>query len=97
MVQTYEYKTKSTIMMREMGTQMDVGLGSKCDVTGLFMDTRNDKIIRPNKHYFSSRMWAKEREETTLGLLRRKGHADRIGAEFWLDATEWRDPLRTPA
>ena len=45
---------------------MDVGLGSKCDVTGLFMDTRNDKIIRPNKHYFSSRMWAKEREETTL-------------------------------
>ena len=26
-IQTYEYKTKSTIMMREMGTQMDVGLG----------------------------------------------------------------------
>lgn len=66
MVQTYEYKTKSTIMMREMGVQMDVGLGSKCDVTGLFMDTRQDKIIKPNKHYFSSRMWAKEREETTL-------------------------------
>ena len=26
-IQTYEYKTKSTIMMREMGVQMDVGLG----------------------------------------------------------------------
>jgi len=31
MVQTYEYKTKSTVMMREMGVQMDVGLGSKCE------------------------------------------------------------------
>lgn len=66
MVQTYEYKTKSTVMMREMGVQMDVGLGSKCEVTGLYMDTRKDKLIRPNKHYFSSRMWAKEREDTTL-------------------------------
>ena len=30
------------------------------------MDTRKDKIITPNKTYFSSRMWAKEREDTTL-------------------------------
>jgi len=30
------------------------------------MDTRNDKIITPNKNYFSSKMWAKEREDTTL-------------------------------
>ena len=30
------------------------------------MDTRKDKIIRPNKNYFSSKMWAKEREDTTL-------------------------------
>ena len=29
-IQTYEYKTKSTHMMREMGTQMDVGLGHEC-------------------------------------------------------------------
>lgn len=29
------------------------------------MDTRNDKIITPNKNYFSSKMWAKEREDTT--------------------------------
>lgn len=62
MVQTYEYKTKSTIMMREMGVQMDVGLGVQCDKTGLYMDTRKDKIVRPNKSYFSSKMWAKERE-----------------------------------
>lgn len=66
MVQTYEYKTKSTIMMREMGIQMDVGLGNECEKTGLYMDTRNDKIIKPNKNYFSSKMWAKEREDTTL-------------------------------
>ena len=52
--------------MREMGVQMDVGLGRQCEITGLFMDTRNDKIITPNKNYFSSKMWAKEREDTTL-------------------------------
>ncbi len=45
---------------------MDVGLGIKCENTGIYMDTRKDKIIRPNKHYFSSKMWAKEREYTTL-------------------------------
>ena len=53
-------------MMREMGVQMDVGMGSKSETTGLYMDTRKDKIIRPNKNYFSSTMWAKEREDTTL-------------------------------
>ena len=45
---------------------MDVGLGMQCEKTGLFMDTRKDKIIKPNKNYFSSKMWAKEREDTTL-------------------------------
>ena len=45
---------------------MDVGLGKKCETTGLYMDTRNDKIIKPNPNYFSSKMWAKEREDTTL-------------------------------
>jgi hypothetical protein len=65
-VQTYEYKTKSTIMMREMGVQMDVGLGNQCDKTGFYMDSRKDKIIKPNKNYFSSKMWAKEREDKTL-------------------------------
>jgi hypothetical protein len=45
---------------------MDVGLGLKCESTGIYHDTRKDKIIRPNKNYFSSTMWAKEREDTTL-------------------------------
>ena len=45
---------------------MDVGLGIKCESTGIYMDTRKDKIIKPNKNYFSSKMWAKEREDTTL-------------------------------
>lgn len=45
---------------------MDVGLGVQCEKTGLYTDTRKDKIIRPNKNYFSSKMWAKEREDTTL-------------------------------
>ena len=66
MVQTYEYKTKSSVMMREMGVQMDVGLGVEPEKTGLYMDTRKDKIVKPNKNYFSSKMWAKEREDTTL-------------------------------
>ena len=57
MVQTYQYKTKSTVMMREFGTQMEK--------TGLYIDMRNDKIIYP-KPYFSSEMWKKQREELTL-------------------------------
>lgn len=57
MVQTYQYKTKSTIMMREFGTQME-----KID---LYIDKRKDKILYP-KPYFSSEMWKKQREETTL-------------------------------
>lgn len=47
-VQTYQYKTKSTHMMREFGCQMER--------PGLFIDTREDKIIYPKK-YFSSGMW----------------------------------------
>jgi hypothetical protein len=45
---------------------MEVGLGRECEKTGLYIDSRNDKIITPNKEYFSSAMWAKEREDTTL-------------------------------
>ena len=45
---------------------MDVGLGVRCEQTGLYMDTRTDKIIKPNKNYFHSKMWFKEREDTTL-------------------------------
>ena len=56
-MQTYQYKTKSTHMMREQGCQMETG--------GIFIDRRDDKIIYPRK-YFSSSMWTKQREETTL-------------------------------
>lgn len=45
---------------------MEVGLGQTCEKTGLYLDCRRDKIIKPNDEYFSSAMWAKEREETTL-------------------------------
>ena len=34
---------------------------------GLYIDTRNDKIIYPKK-YFSSAMWNKKREATTLKI-----------------------------
>jgi hypothetical protein len=35
--------------------------------TGLYIDKRHDKIIHP-KPYFSSEMWKKQREETTLKI-----------------------------
>lgn len=44
-------------MMREFGTQMEKG--------DLYIDRRQDKIIYP-KPYFSSQMWLKQREKTTL-------------------------------
>ena len=52
-VQTYQYKTKSTEMMREFGVQMEK--------PGLYIDQRDDKIIYPRK-YVSSAMWNKKRE-----------------------------------
>jgi len=33
--------------------------------TGLYIDNRDDKIIYPQR-YFSSAMWTKKREQTTL-------------------------------
>jgi hypothetical protein len=44
-------------MMREFGTQME-----KEDI---YIDRRKDKIIYP-KRYFSSEMWKRQREDTTL-------------------------------
>ena len=44
-------------MMREQGSQMEK--------PGIFIDRRDDKIIYPGR-YFSSAMWNKQREETTL-------------------------------
>mmetsp|Transcript_78594 Transcript_78594/g.143167 ORF Transcript_78594/g.143167 Transcript_78594/m.143167 type:complete len:543 (-) Transcript_78594:144-1772(-) len=45
-VQTYEYRTRSTQCKRENGTQMAKH--------GLYIDTREDKILTPRKPYFSS-------------------------------------------
>lgn len=59
LIQTYQYKTKSTIMMREFGTQMEK--------TGLFIDKRKDKIIYPQS-YFHSEMWKKVRENHSLKI-----------------------------
>ena len=56
-MQTYQYKTISTIMMREFGTQME-----KNDI---YIDTRKDKIIYP-RPYFSSEMWKRQREESNV-------------------------------
>lgn len=56
-VQTYQYNTKSSIMMREFGTQMEK--------PGLFIDKRKDKVIKP-RPYFSSDEWKKLRWERTL-------------------------------
>lgn len=44
-------------MNREFGVQMEK--------SGLFIDDRKSKIIYPRK-YFSSAMWNKQREQTTL-------------------------------
>ena len=56
-VQTYQYETKSSSMMREFGTQMEK--------PGLFIDTRKDKKVKP-KPYFSSDEWKKQRWDKTL-------------------------------
>lgn len=56
-IQTYQYNTKSSLMMREFGTQMEK--------PGLFIDKRKDKVIKP-KPYFSSDEWKKQRWEKTL-------------------------------
>ena len=56
-VQTYQYNTKSSVMMREFGTQMEK--------PGLFIDNRKDKVIKP-KPYFSSDKWKKQRWDRTL-------------------------------
>ena len=60
-IQTYQYKTKSSKMMREFGTQMERA--------GLFLDSREERrmIAKP---YFSSRMWNERRLEKTLFIQR---------------------------
>jgi len=58
--------------MREQGCQMETA--------GLFIDRRNDKIIYP-RPYFSSAMWTKQREDTTLYIqCRVRGYFARVRA-----------------
>jgi len=45
-VQTYEYRTRSTMCKRENGTQMAKA--------GLYIDTAKDRELSPRKPYFSS-------------------------------------------
>lgn len=59
--QTHFESTKSSIMMREMGTQMEK--------EGLFIDTREDRVVEP-KLYFTSEMWEERREEAALFIQR---------------------------
>lgn len=57
--QTYEYKTLSTTMNREFGTQMSY--------IGLYIDDRQDKEIKPKK-YFDSEQWFNKRDSTVIYL-----------------------------
>ena len=57
--QTYEYNTRSTKMNREFGTQMSY--------VGLYVDTRQDKEIKPRK-YFCADDWEQKRKETVIYL-----------------------------
>jgi hypothetical protein len=51
------------------------------ETAGLFIDRRDDKIIYPRK-YFSSQMWTKQREETTLFIqCRVRGWFARVRAD----------------
>ena len=57
--QTYEYKTRSTKMFREFGTQMAY--------TGLFIDERQDKVLEPSE-YFNADKWEEKRNNTVIFL-----------------------------
>ena len=58
-VQTYQYKTRSTKMNREYGTQMDY--------IGLYIDPRKDKLLLPTD-YFDADKWDLRKESTVLYL-----------------------------
>ena len=57
--QTYEYRTCSTKMTREFGTQMAY--------VGLYIDTRQDKEIHPTE-YFTSEKWEEKKINTVRHL-----------------------------
>lgn len=61
-VQTYQYKTRSTKMNREFGTQMQY--------IGLYIDPRQDKVMTPTA-YFEAKDWEIKKENTVLYLQKR--------------------------
>eukprot|EP00831_Metopus_contortus_P021407 TRINITY_DN1956_c0_g1_i5.p1 TRINITY_DN1956_c0_g1~~TRINITY_DN1956_c0_g1_i5.p1 ORF type:complete len:526 (-),score=131.84 TRINITY_DN1956_c0_g1_i5:45-1622(-) len=73
-VQTYQYKTETTYMVREFSAQTPR--------PGLSIDSRKDKVLEA-KPYFTSEMWLKQREENTLYLQRmvRGWEARRLAAK----------------
>ena len=57
-VQSYQFRTRSSIMKKECGTQMDkIGV--------VLIDPRKDEIVQP-KTYFTSEEWLIEREKAAL-------------------------------
>jgi hypothetical protein len=60
-VQTFQYKTQETQMMREFSSQTPV--------PGIVVETRTDKVIEATE-YFTSEKWMTQREEKTLYLQR---------------------------
>ena len=61
-VQSYQFRTRSTIMKRELGTQMDkIGI--------VWLDPRKDIEIVPQP-YFTSEEWLMQREEAALYIQR---------------------------
>jgi hypothetical protein len=61
-VQSYQFRTRSTIMKRELGTQMDkIGV--------VWLDPRKDREVLPQP-YFTSEEWLMQREEAALYIQR---------------------------
>ena len=60
-IQSYQFKTADTTMMREFSTQTPV--------PGLVIESRKDKVFEA-KPYFTSEMWMKQREITALYVQR---------------------------
>ena len=60
-IQTYQYNTKCTAMMREFGTD------AQFYKPGLYFDKRNDKIVYP-KPVYTSEQWLEDRTKNTLSI-----------------------------
>eukprot|EP00438_Fugacium_kawagutii_P035228 Skav227187 [mRNA] locus=scaffold2048:68037:102381:+ [translate_table: standard] len=59
--QTYEYRTRSTQCKREAGTQMEK--------VGLYVDQRDDVVMKPRRPYFSSADKAEQRVQRVCVMI----------------------------